>query len=119
MRKWTRELLNGYIQHPSVTTDEVDDYITPSSFGQNAGMVGCLTLAHMAYEEAGGLGGGAGPVTATTTSGCCTQYPVAKAGGSCSPFCKKVKAASGVFTVAAVVAAVALGALAIMKANKN
>lgn len=80
VRKWTRELLAGYIQHPSVTTDEVDDYITPSSFGQNAGMVGCLTLAHVAYEEAGGRGAGAGPVMATRTidsgsrskgSGCC------------------------------------------------
>lgn len=119
MRKWTRELLNGYIQHPSVTTDEVDQYITPSSFGQNAGMVGCLTLAHMAYEEAGGLGAGAGPATATTSGGCCTVCPVAKSGGSCCPCCKKVKAASGVFAVAAVVAAVALGALAIVQAKKN
>ncbi|CAM9695850.1 unnamed protein product, partial [Hapterophycus canaliculatus] len=49
VRKWTRELLNGYIDHPAVTTDAIDDYIIPSSFGQHAGMVGSLTLAHIAY----------------------------------------------------------------------
>lgn len=65
VRDWTRKLLNGYIQHPYVTTNAIDNYIVPSSFGQHAGMVGCLTLAHLAYEEAGGRGRGAGPATAT------------------------------------------------------
>lgn len=51
MRKWTRDLLNGYIQHPALTTDEIDNYIVPSTFGQKAGIIGSLTLAHMAYEE--------------------------------------------------------------------
>lgn len=32
-------------------------------------MVGCLTLAQVAYEEAGGKGEGAGPPTATSTRG--------------------------------------------------
>eukprot|EP00611_Tribonema_gayanum_P000883 TRINITY_DN1067_c0_g1_i1.p1 TRINITY_DN1067_c0_g1~~TRINITY_DN1067_c0_g1_i1.p1 ORF type:complete len:361 (+),score=95.60 TRINITY_DN1067_c0_g1_i1:69-1085(+) len=49
-RKWTRELLHGYIDHPKVTTDAIDTYITPSNFGQRAGIVGALTLAHVALE---------------------------------------------------------------------
>lgn len=101
MRKWTRELLNGYIDHPAVTTDAIDDYITPSSFGQNAGMVGCLTLAHIAYEEAGGRGAGAGAATATSvkaSSGCC--------------------AAKVALYVAAGAALMGLGALAALKAKK-
>lgn len=44
-------MLNGYIQHPALTTDEIDNYIVPSTFGQRAGIIGSLTLAHMAYEE--------------------------------------------------------------------
>lgn len=84
VRKWTRELLHGYIQHPAVTTDEVDNYIIPSSFGQQAGMVGCLTLAHLAYEESGKRGAGAGPVTATrtltTTTSCAASDACCKGG---------------------------------------
>ncbi|CAN0381850.1 unnamed protein product, partial [Discosporangium mesarthrocarpum] len=52
-RSWI-DLLHGYIDNPAVNTDAgIEKYITPSSFGQNAGMVGCLTLAHVAYEESG------------------------------------------------------------------
>lgn len=103
MRKWTRELLNGYIAHPMVTTDAIDDYITPSSFGQNAGMVGSLTLAHIAYEEAGGRGKGAGTATAT----CITGKP------------SKTYIASMALHVAAAAAIVGLGAMAIVKASKK
>ncbi|CAN0583572.1 unnamed protein product, partial [Laminaria digitata] len=103
VRKWTSALLNGYIQHPLITTDEVNSYITPSSFGQQAGMVGCLTLAHVAYEEAGGRGKGAGAATATVVGG----------GGEC-PAVKWVP-----LHIAAVAAVVGLGALAVAKASKN
>lgn len=103
MRKWTRELLNGYIDHPAVTTDAIDEYITPSSFGQNAGMVGSLTLAHIAYDEAGGRGKGAGTATATaTTTGGCCKVP------SCA-----------VSMALAAAAVVSLGALVVAKATKN
>lgn len=103
VRKWTRELLNGYIDHPAVTTDAIDEYITPSSFGQNAGMVGSLTLAHIAYDEAGGRGKGAGAATATTTGGCC-----------------KVPSASWAASMALVAAAVVgVGALVVAKASKK
>lgn len=105
MRKWTRDLLNGYIDHPAVTTDAVDDYITPSSFGDKAGMVGCLTLAHVAFEEAGGRGTGAGSATATAT-GCpvksktvCLAYNVA-------------------LHIAAAAGLVSLGALVVAKSKK-
>ncbi|CAM9739938.1 unnamed protein product [Ectocarpus sp. 12 AP-2014] len=103
VRKWTRELLNGYIDHPAVTTDAVDDYITPSSFGQNAGMVGSLTLAHIAYEEAGGRGGGPGSPTATKTGGV----------GAC------LVSPCNVSVALAAAAVVGLGALAIAKASKK
>ena len=105
MRKWTRELLNGYIDHPAVTTDAIDDYITPSSFGQNAGRVGSLTLAHIAYDEAGGRGKGAGAATATTTRGGCCKVP----SGTCAVS----------MAVAAAVAVVGLGALVVAKASKK
>lgn len=108
VRKWTSALLNGYIQHPLITTDEVNSYITPSSFGSHAGMVGCLTLAHMAYEEAGGRGAGAGPSTATVADGKC---PAVKAGASFG--------VSVALHIAAAAAVVGLGALAIVKASKN
>lgn len=109
MRKWTRDLLNGYIDHPAVTTDAIDEYITPSSFGDKAGMVGCLTLAHVAHEEAGGRGAGAGSATATATGTgggcpiksvtCCSAYDVAL----------HIAAAAGV---------VCLGALVVAKSRK-
>lgn len=108
MRKWTRDLLNGYIDHPAVTTDAIDEYITPSSFGEKAGMVGCLTLAHVAYEEAGGRGAGAGSATATgagsggcpvKSSTCCSIYNVAL----------HIAAAAGV---------VGLGAMVVAKSRK-
>eukprot|EP00903_Cladosiphon_okamuranus_P013672 g12733.t1 len=102
VRKWTRELLNGYIDHPAVTTDAIDEYIIPSSFGQNAGMVGSLTLAHIAYEEAGGRGKGAGAATATTTGGC-------KAPSMCCT--------AGMALAAAAVLGV--GALVVTKASKK
>lgn len=71
MRAWTRKLLNGYIDHPAITSDKIDDYIVPSSFGQKAGIVGCLTLAQLAYEEEGSKGRGAGLPDETITPDTC------------------------------------------------
>ncbi|CAM9330331.1 unnamed protein product [Phaeothamnion confervicola] len=61
-RDWCRRLLNGYIDHPSLNTSAIDDYIVPSGFGQKAGIVGALTLAYLAREEAlaGSADGGGG-----------------------------------------------------------
>lgn len=68
-------------------------------------MVGCLTLAHLAYEEAGRRGLGAGEPTATSTS------PT------------KPSAAATAFTiglhVAAVAALVGLGAMGALKMSKK
>ena len=53
IRKRTRELLNGYLDLPQVTTDEgLDEYIGPSVWKeQGAGVVGALVLAQLALEE--------------------------------------------------------------------
>lgn len=76
-------------------------------------MVGCLTLAHMAYEEAGGRGAGAGAPTATATvaGGTCSAK---KAENSCYP-----SGVSVALHIAAAAAVVGLGALAVVKASKN
>lgn len=107
MRDWTRELLNGYIDHPAVTTDAIDEYITPSSFGDRAGMVGCLTLAYVAYEEAGGRGAGAGSATATSVGGGCP----AKRGSFCCVY-------SAALHVAVAAGLMGLGALVFAKSRK-
>ena len=104
MRKWTRELLNGYIQHPAVTTDAIDNYIIPSSFGQNAGMVGSLTLAHMAYEEACAV------VKEPTPTGPSDR---------CVETCEQYSVAKVALKVAAVAAVVGVGVIALMKAAKK
>eukprot|EP00933_Yihiella_yeosuensis_P062945 TRINITY_DN65985_c0_g1_i1.p1 TRINITY_DN65985_c0_g1~~TRINITY_DN65985_c0_g1_i1.p1 ORF type:complete len:337 (-),score=47.97 TRINITY_DN65985_c0_g1_i1:74-1084(-) len=54
IRKATREILNGYIQHPKVLTDGpdgIDSFIVPSERGNNAGIYGALALAQDAYAE--------------------------------------------------------------------
>lgn len=55
IRKATREILNGYIQHPKVLTDGqdgIDSYIVPSARGNDAGVFGALALAATAYHKA-------------------------------------------------------------------
>ena len=55
VRKEMQALLNGYIRLDAVTTsDGVAKYVTPSTWGNGAGMVGALTLAKIALEEASG-----------------------------------------------------------------
>lgn len=51
IRRFTKELLHGYIDQPQVTTSAIDDYIVAPSFGSRAGIVGVLTLAHVALER--------------------------------------------------------------------
>lgn len=65
VRKWTQTLLNGYIQHDRITKS-IDEYIVPSTFQDKAGIVGCLTLAHIAHEHKGRQYAGAGRPTATS-----------------------------------------------------
>lgn len=48
IRKYTLEILNKYIQHDSLTETEIDNYITPSIFGSNAGIMGACYLASLA-----------------------------------------------------------------------
>jgi hypothetical protein len=55
VRQKTQELLHGYINHPKITTKAIEDYIGPSEFGQRAGLIGALTLAHVALERSGAV----------------------------------------------------------------
>jgi len=49
VRELVKKQLNGYVARPEVNED-IDKYIVPSTFGDNAGIIGALTLAKMAYE---------------------------------------------------------------------
>jgi len=53
IRRATREILDGYIQHPKVLGDGpqgIDGYIVPSVRGNDAGIFGALALASDAYK---------------------------------------------------------------------
>jgi fructokinase len=45
-------LLNGYVQVDQILTDQIDDYIVSSEFGNDAGLIGALALGQFALEEA-------------------------------------------------------------------
>jgi hypothetical protein len=66
IRAYVQSILNGYIQHPSVTTTAIDNYIVPSQWGNNAGIIGSLSLAQLALlrqkqSDAIGVSGLTGP----------------------------------------------------------
>merc|ERR1712083_590029 len=55
IRQATRQILEGYIQHPKVVSDGpngIDGYIVPSVRGNDAGIFGALALAQDAYKVA-------------------------------------------------------------------
>jgi len=107
IRAKVQEVLNGYIDHKSITTQAgIDSYIVPGVMGNDAGIVGALALAEMAYADAA-------PAAATAT---------ATAGSSGTACCKEVAALEaevaalkssnttfvGLFLVAAAAAATSL-----------
>lgn len=51
LRGRVQELLNGYIQMPSIL-EEIDNYIVPPGLGDRAGVAGALALAQAALESA-------------------------------------------------------------------
>jgi len=51
IRSKTQQILAGYIQNENVTTDKIENYIVPSFWGNNAGIVGAAYLAMIALEE--------------------------------------------------------------------
>jgi len=57
IRERTRKLLNGYLDHldPVSTVEGLDDYIGPSIWKDQAGLVGALVLAQSVYEEQKGI----------------------------------------------------------------
>ena len=48
IRGYVQSILNGYIQHESITTSKIDTYIVPSQWKNNAGIIGALSLAQLA-----------------------------------------------------------------------
>lgn len=51
IRKAVQAQLNGYIQMPQLTTQQgIDEFITPSRWGNKAGLVGALTLSQQALS---------------------------------------------------------------------
>eukprot|EP01112_Ceratiomyxa_fruticulosa_P020218 TRINITY_DN6831_c0_g1_i1.p1 TRINITY_DN6831_c0_g1~~TRINITY_DN6831_c0_g1_i1.p1 ORF type:complete len:337 (-),score=69.84 TRINITY_DN6831_c0_g1_i1:80-1006(-) len=49
VRKYTKQILNGYIRSPLIT-EHIDKYIVGSGFGTNAGKVGSLELGKVALK---------------------------------------------------------------------
>ena len=47
IRRRVRELLNGYVAHPSIL-DDIDAYIVPPGLGDRSGVLGALALAERA-----------------------------------------------------------------------
>ncbi|GMI33847.1 hypothetical protein TeGR_g1581 [Tetraparma gracilis] len=59
VRARTRQILNGYVQRPEILEDGgLAAFIGPSTWGNEAGVVGALNLARLAREESLGEGGG-------------------------------------------------------------
>lgn len=50
-RAAVQSLLNGYVQVDQILTDQIDDYIVSSEFGNDAGLIGALALGQFALEE--------------------------------------------------------------------
>eukprot|EP00927_Polykrikos_kofoidii_P051882 TRINITY_DN45659_c0_g1_i1.p1 TRINITY_DN45659_c0_g1~~TRINITY_DN45659_c0_g1_i1.p1 ORF type:complete len:359 (-),score=51.08 TRINITY_DN45659_c0_g1_i1:180-1208(-) len=51
VREATRAHLNGYIKVPQLNGPGIDMYIMPSRWGNDAGLVGALTLAQSAFDS--------------------------------------------------------------------
>jgi fructokinase len=49
IRQKTRELLNGYVQAPAITTDN-EEFIVPPGLGHRSGVLGAMALAERATE---------------------------------------------------------------------
>jgi fructokinase len=45
IRKKLVEMLNGYVQSPTLLTKKIDDYIVPAKLGNHAGVLGSVALA--------------------------------------------------------------------------
>ena len=51
-RAAVQSTLNGYVQVDQILTDQIDDYIVSSEFGNDAGLIGALALGQFALEQA-------------------------------------------------------------------
>ena len=49
IRKKVLELMNGYIRTPEMA--DMDNYIVPASLHDDQGIMGCIRLAELAYEQ--------------------------------------------------------------------
>eukprot|EP01041_Mallomonas_annulata_P006034 gene6034-12163_t len=51
IRAYTQKILNSYIQNDNILTSKIDQYIGPSYWGNDAGIVGAAFLAQVALEQ--------------------------------------------------------------------
>jgi fructokinase len=51
IRRHVQAILNGYINMRSITTEAINDFICPSIWGPNAGIIGALSLGLAAWER--------------------------------------------------------------------
>eukprot|EP00599_Poterioochromonas_sp_BG-1_P000944 CAMPEP_0173148962 /NCGR_PEP_ID=MMETSP1105-20130129/10039_1 /TAXON_ID=2985 /ORGANISM="Ochromonas sp., Strain BG-1" /LENGTH=322 /DNA_ID=CAMNT_0014063731 /DNA_START=67 /DNA_END=1035 /DNA_ORIENTATION=- len=54
IRQQYLQIMNNYIVHPSLTKDNIDQYITAPIWGDIAGVVGAAYLAFIAHQQASG-----------------------------------------------------------------
>ena len=53
-RTAVQSTLNGYVQVDQILTDQINNYIVSSEFGNDAGLIGALALGQFAMEQAKG-----------------------------------------------------------------
>jgi len=51
IRQQFLEIVNQYIQHPMISSENIDQYISPSVWGDSAGIIGAAYLAFKALED--------------------------------------------------------------------
>jgi hypothetical protein len=114
IRAEVQSVLNGYIATDQITTAAgIAKYIAPGVHGNDAGIIGALALAEMAYGKpaaaptSAAAGGGAKAAAATSSSGeCCEEVAALQA--ELAALRSSNRTFVGLFVVAAAAAAVAL-----------
>eukprot|EP00640_Fibrocapsa_japonica_P002182 CAMPEP_0113943536 /NCGR_PEP_ID=MMETSP1339-20121228/25794_1 /TAXON_ID=94617 /ORGANISM="Fibrocapsa japonica" /LENGTH=352 /DNA_ID=CAMNT_0000948437 /DNA_START=33 /DNA_END=1094 /DNA_ORIENTATION=+ /assembly_acc=CAM_ASM_000762 len=76
IREQALACLNGYLKHPLLTKERIEEYICPSKWGQRAGTVGALTLSLLAWEE----GNAPDTVSVVSASKKCCKCPFTNIG---------------------------------------
>ena len=51
IRAHVQSMLNGYVQVDQILTDQIDEYIVSSDYGNDAGLIGALALGEYALQQ--------------------------------------------------------------------